>query len=73
MPPLLTTSQAAAKLGCSRAYICAQIADGRLRAQKIGRDWLIEEADLAGVVLRPAGRPWPPKATPVEQNKQFSS
>jgi excisionase family DNA binding protein len=57
MEPLLTTTQAAERLGVSRRRVLAMIRSGRLRAERIGRDWLIAEADLALVQERKPGRP----------------
>ena len=42
----LTTKQAAEKLGVSMRWVQALIANGRLPARKIGRDYLIIEKDL---------------------------
>jgi len=52
---LLNTTAAAARLGISPRRIAALIVAGRLPAQKIGRDWLIEETDLALVAERRPG------------------
>jgi excisionase family DNA binding protein len=54
---MISTQDAAARLGVTRRRVLALIADGRLPAQKLGRDWLIEEKDLAKVEDRPPGRP----------------
>jgi excisionase family DNA binding protein len=53
----MTTSQAAARLGVSPIRVRQLIGEGRLPAQKMGRDWLIEEANLRLVADRPPGRP----------------
>jgi excisionase family DNA binding protein len=53
----LTTTQAAAKLGVHRSRVWQLIKAGRLPAQKIGRDWFIEEQDLKLVAGRKPGRP----------------
>jgi excisionase family DNA binding protein len=53
----LTTSQAAAKLGLSISRIQQFIREGRLPAEKVGRDWLIREEDLKLVENRKPGRP----------------
>jgi excisionase family DNA binding protein len=55
--PFITTNDAAHRLQVSRRRVLALIADGRLPAQKMGRDFLIEEADLALVANRQTGRP----------------
>lgn len=54
---LLTTTEAAKRLGISPRRVLALIYDKRLPAQQWGRDWLIREADLAQVERRPVGRP----------------
>jgi len=43
---LLTTTQAAEMLNVTQRMIRAYCQDGRLKATKVGRDWLIEESDL---------------------------
>lgn len=43
---LLTLAQAAERLGRSVNTLREQIRRGRLHAQKIGRDWLVEEAEV---------------------------
>jgi excisionase family DNA binding protein len=55
--PLLTTAQAAERLGVSPRRVVALITAGRLPAAKFGRDWVIREADLAAVQRLPQG--WP--------------
>ena len=62
---LLTTKDAAARLGVSQRRVIALIQDGRLPAQKVGRDYLIQERDLKLVSDRKPGRPRTraPKAT----------
>lgn len=51
----LTTRAAATRLGITPRRVLALIRAGRLPARKLGRDWLIAEADLAGVAERPPG------------------
>ena len=53
---LLTTSEAAKRLGVSVTRVQALINERRLPAQKIGRDFMIQEIDLGLVASRPAGR-----------------
>jgi excisionase family DNA binding protein len=60
MERMLTTNEAAARLGVSAARVRRLILDGRLPSQKFGRDRMINEADLNLVQDRPPGRP--PKA-----------
>lgn len=57
----LTTRQAAEKLGISIPRIHQLITEGRLPAEKIGRDYLIQEDDLKLVEDRKPGRPPNPK------------
>ncbi|MDQ1557543.1 MAG: Helix-turn-helix domain [Pyrinomonadaceae bacterium] len=57
---LLTTSEVAARLGVTIKRVQAMIRDGRLPAEKMGRDYFIKEDDLKLVADRKPGRP--PKA-----------
>jgi excisionase family DNA binding protein len=58
---LLSTSEAANKLGVTVGRVQQLIWDGLLPAQKVGRDYVINEDDLKLVEDRPkVGRP--PKA-----------
>lgn len=54
---MLTTADAAAALGVSAVRVRQLIAAGRLRAERLGRDWLIDEAALEAVRVRRPGRP----------------
>jgi excisionase family DNA binding protein len=54
---LLTTAQAAERLGVNRQWIWRLVQAGRLPAIRYGRDWLIAEADLAQLPPRKVGRP----------------
>lgn len=56
-PTRLTTSEAAAELDVTVRRVQAMIADGRLKARKIGRDWMIRPSDLDKVRDRRPGRP----------------
>lgn len=53
----LTTAQAAEKLGVNASRIRQLIIEGRLPAEKLGRDWLIDEKALDQVRDRKPGRP----------------
>ncbi|MFL6281915.1 MAG: helix-turn-helix domain-containing protein [Pyrinomonadaceae bacterium] len=53
----LTTKQVAERLGITPRRVQALVTAGRLPAQKIGRDYLIKEADLKFVEIRKVGRP----------------
>ena len=55
---LLTTTEAAERLGGSVRRVRALIAEGALKAHQLGREYAIEEGALAHVtVYRKAGRP----------------
>jgi excisionase family DNA binding protein len=54
---LLTTSDVANRLGVSQRRVLALIKDGRLPAQRLGRDYLIEDGNLKLVAVRTPGRP----------------
>ena len=57
---LLTTKEAAEKLGVTVRRVQAMIIDGRLKAQKLGRDYVIEDSELETVKERKTGRPSKP-------------
>jgi excisionase family DNA binding protein len=59
----VNVAQAAERLGISGQRVRWYIKHGRLAAKKVGRDWLIEEAELARFERRrrPAGRPQSPR------------
>jgi len=54
---LLSTNEAAQKLGVTSIRVRAMIRDGNLPAKKIGRDYVINESDLELVKDRKPGRP----------------
>jgi excisionase family DNA binding protein len=54
---LLTAKQAAEILGVHHSRVRVLIREGRLPAQKVGRDWIIMEPDLELVRVRKPGRP----------------
>jgi excisionase family DNA binding protein len=55
---LLGTKDAAEKLGVSLRRVQQLVESGTLPAQKIGRDYLIQEKDLSKVTIHgKAGRP----------------
>lgn len=58
-PDFITTAEAAAKLGLTVRRVQAMLNASKFAgAQKLGRDWLIPRASLAGVtVYGIAGRP----------------
>jgi excisionase family DNA binding protein len=62
---LLSTRQAAAQLGISTRRVRMLIAAGALRAQQLGREWIIEAGALDGVqVYGKPGRPPKPVSSP---------
>jgi excisionase family DNA binding protein len=54
---LITTNEAAERLGVTVQRVHALIRDGRLPAERLGRDYVIKEEDLALVADRKPGRP----------------
>jgi excisionase family DNA binding protein len=54
---LISTSEAAERLGVHITRVQVLIREGRLPAQKIGRTYVIDENDLKHVEDRPVGRP----------------
>lgn len=54
---LLTTKDAAERLGVTVTRVQQLIAAGRLPAEKMGRDYFIKEGDLKLVADRKPGRP----------------
>jgi excisionase family DNA binding protein len=59
---VLTTDQAAERLGVTPRRVRQLIASGALPAERLGRDWLIQEEALAAVTIRPG--PGYPKGRP---------
>jgi excisionase family DNA binding protein len=53
----LTTNQAAAELGVSAQRVRQYIAQGRIRARKLGRDYLVDSESVAAFRPRPPGNP----------------
>lgn len=54
----LTTEQVAERLGVTRGTVAVAIRQGRLRAERVGRSWLVPEVALAESRVYPrAGRP----------------
>ena len=52
---LITTTKAAQALGCSPVTLRLMCRDGRIRAEKSGRDWLIDDALLPTIVITHRG------------------
>jgi excisionase family DNA binding protein len=59
---LMTLIKAAAQLGVTPDTLRAQIRRGRLRATKLGRDWLVEAAEVARYERTSLGRVGRPRA-----------
>ena len=59
---LLTTKEAAHRLGVSVRRVRAMIAEGKLKAQQLGREYAIEEKALERVVTY--GKPGRPPKRP---------
>lgn len=66
----LTTSEAAARLNVSSARIRRLVLDGRLPAEKFGRDLVIYEADIESFERRKGGRPTKAKAEASKAGKR---
>lgn len=54
---MLTTTDVAKKLGVTPRRVQALISSGRLKARRIGRDWLVDAKDIGAVKVRRPGRP----------------
>ena len=54
---ILTTEQAAERLGIGSQRVRDLIKAGRLPAERFGSQWLIKEKDLKLVAVRKPGRP----------------
>jgi len=63
----LTSTEAAARLGISTARVRRLVLDGRLRAEKFGRDLVIYEAALESFERLKGGRP--PKSAPSTEKR----
>jgi excisionase family DNA binding protein len=67
---LLTTQEAAERLGVTAIRVRQLITEGRLPAEKFGRDYMIIEQNLKRVEDRKPGRPPKPQ---VEKGTQKGS
>ena len=54
---IITTTEAAKRLGVTPTRVRALIESKRLKAFKYGREWLIDPKDLEAVKVRKVGRP----------------
>lgn len=62
----LTSTEAAERLGISTARVRRLVLDGRLKAEKFGRDLVIYETDVEAFERLKGGRP-PNKSLPATQ------
>lgn len=51
-----TTAEIAALVGISTTRVRQLLADGKLRGQKLGRDWVIHRSDLQAYLDKRGGR-----------------
>jgi excisionase family DNA binding protein len=54
-PRYITTAEAGLRLGVVARTIRTWIGQGRLRAQRVGRSWVVEEPSVAGLELARRG------------------
>jgi excisionase family DNA binding protein len=54
---IIGTAEAARRLNVTQSRVRAMIDAGRLKAIKVGREWLIDPKDLDAVKDRKVGRP----------------
>lgn len=57
MNDLITMTEAAKKLDCSRQWIHYLIKQGRLKAQKVGKAYILRERDVLACKVRPRSKP----------------
>ena len=60
---IISTAEAAKRLGVTANRVRALIDAKRLKAMKVGREWLIDPKDLIAVKKRKTGRPKSSKTT----------
>jgi excisionase family DNA binding protein len=60
---IIGTAEAARRLGVSPNRVRALISSGRLKATRVGREWLVNPQDLVAVKKRIPGRPKSIKTT----------
>jgi excisionase family DNA binding protein len=61
----VTLVEAAATLGVQPATLRQQIANGRLRAKKMGRDWQVTKREVQRYRLEVAGKPGRRRKSPA--------
>src|SRR5690242_2056242 len=67
----ITTSEAADRLGISPARVRRLVLDGRLPAEKFGRDLVINESDVEAFERLKGGRPRKAKAEKTGKQRSF--
>jgi excisionase family DNA binding protein len=60
---IISTAEAANRLGVTPDRVRKMIVSKRLKAIKVGREWLIDPKDLDAVKDRKVGRPRKPRKT----------
>jgi len=70
---IITTVEAARRLGVTPSRVRALIDAKRLKAFKYGREWLIDPKDLATVKNRKVGRPRKARKTAKSKSKSGES
>jgi excisionase family DNA binding protein len=56
---IISTKNAAEMLNISERYVRRLIVEEKLPAERVGRSWIIQEADLHKLKRKPPGRPKP--------------
>jgi excisionase family DNA binding protein len=69
---IISTAEAAKRLGVTKNRVRAMIVAKRLRAIKVGREWLIDPKDLDAVKDRKVGRPRKSRKTTKTANRPDS-
>ena len=64
MMELISTAEVAQRLGIHHYSVCRIIRDGRLRAQKIGKSWVVLSEDVAKLAQTYEARPGRPRKNP---------
>jgi excisionase family DNA binding protein len=68
---IIGTAEAARRLNVTQSRVRVLIDSGRLKAMKVGREWLIDPKDLDAVKERKVGRPRKARKTSKTINKNF--
>jgi excisionase family DNA binding protein len=68
---IIGTAEAARRLNVTQSRVRVLIDSGRLKAMKVGREWLIDPKDLDAVTDRKVGRPRKARKTSKTINKNL--